>query len=449
MHQREPRNPQKFNGKACFPCTHAKRRCDKSLPACRRCVDRIVDCCYPSIRPYTRRPKAAEQTASVDTSVQNGRGIKPGGPAAVVLPNEVAAGALGESMAFDACASRVRAQIQIIPPINNDNTLTGIYGSSDKSTSSSVVDATGQASCEALSLLSQSWLEQLSTDDFGAYTGYSPPNPSAWNDPNQDRPVRASAHRDFVKTIGGWVRGWARDGQCPFIHKELYADTGFPPCLQDAFACLAAYSVKTDATEEITWQLVERTADTLFLPLTCADIAQPLCEWLPRIQAGFLVLYIRLFDGDIRQRSLAEAHMETLLSWLKRLTIEADLFFPRLTFAAGGPSQTPSATAASHLTVARQWHEWILAESVRRTWIVAVYTLSVYRALRGDSVQCSGRIAFTMRAGLWDAKSATAWAGIVAAKDALFTEPLGADLMDSIAAIGEVDAFVRPVVSIM
>lgn len=141
--------------------------------------------------------------------------------------------------------------------------------------------------------------------------------------------------------------------------------------------------------------------------------------------------------------------METLLSWLKRLTIQADLFFPRLTFAANGPSQTPVVTADSPSAVAQQWHDWILAESVRRTWIVAVYTLSVYRALRGESVQCSGRIAFTMRSGLWDAKSATAWAGIVAARDALFTEPLAPDLMDSIAAIGETDAFVRPVVSIM
>lgn len=449
MHQKEPRNFQKFNGKACFPCTRAKRRCDKSLPACRRCVDRAVDCCYPSVRPYTRRPKASEHTASVDTSAQSGRSIEPGGPVAVVQPDEVAPCALGESMAVDACASKARAQIQSIPPIYDDNTFNGFHGSSYRDASSSVVDATGPASCEALPLLPQSWLAQLSTDDFDAYAAYSPPAPSRLPDPSQDRPVRASAHRDFVKTIGGWVHGWARDGQCPFIHKELYADTGFPPCLQDAFACLAAYAVKTDATEEITWQLVERTANSIFLPPTCADVAQPLCEWLPGIQAGFLVLYIRLFDGDIRQRSLAETHMETLLSWLKRLTIQAKLFLPRLTFAADGPSYTPSATAVSHSAVARQWHDWILAESVRRTWIVAVYTLSVYRALRGDSVQCSGRIAFTMRAGLWDAKSATAWAGIVAARDALFTEPLAPDLMDNIAAIGEVDAFVRPVVSIM
>lgn len=170
-------------------------------------------------------------------------------------PNGVTACALGESMLLDACASKVPGQIQstTLPTIHDDDTLNGIHGSSGGDTSSSIVDAIGSALCEALPLLPQSWLEQLSASGFDTYPACNPPSPSRVLEPNHDRPVRASAHRDFVKTIGSWVHGWARDGQCPFIHKELYADTGSPLCLQNAFACLAAYAVKTDATEEITW----------------------------------------------------------------------------------------------------------------------------------------------------------------------------------------------------
>ena len=40
--------------KACLPCTRAKRRCDKRLPACQRCVKKDVSCQYPLGHPYAR-----------------------------------------------------------------------------------------------------------------------------------------------------------------------------------------------------------------------------------------------------------------------------------------------------------------------------------------------------------------------------------------------------------
>lgn len=49
--------------KACVPCTRAKRRCDKRLPACQRCVERGVSCQYPSGRPYARRAVRTPRTA--------------------------------------------------------------------------------------------------------------------------------------------------------------------------------------------------------------------------------------------------------------------------------------------------------------------------------------------------------------------------------------------------
>ncbi|KAJ3496847.1 hypothetical protein NLG97_g2354 [Lecanicillium saksenae] len=459
----------KFTGKACLPCASAKRRCDKSLPACRRCVDRTIRCHYPAIRPYARCPREVRDAAVADASLDTRR--FPSQEAPPTRLAEIDTGAVQDGGCAFLAAEAAVTECRTTPLIQ-------LSGASFPSESADVDNlfrnGNGSLTCApinpsagcnfdgAVSLATPSWLGQsMSTDSIDFEV--CPSATMQWVDPDQSRPVRASVHKEFIKTVGIWVRGWARNGHCPFIHSELYADTGTPNCLQDAFACLAAYEMKTDRTEEMAWQLVERTATELFrqkasesgdrspLPDSSPRVIETLelSETLALIQSGFLITYIRLFDGDIRQRSLAEAHMDTLLSWLKKLTVKADLFSPRLTFAAGKRHRVVDQTTPSSTNVAHQWRDWILAESVRRTWIVTVYTLSVFCALRGDQVRCSGKIAFTMRAGLWEAQSASAWARIVATRDALFTEPLSPDLMEGVAAAGEVDVFVKPVVSIM
>ena len=58
------------------------------------------------------------------------------------------------------------------------------------------------------------------------------------------------------------------------------------------------------------------------------------------------------------------------------------------------------------------WRAWLIAESVRRVYITAIYMQCVYTTLkRGASAQstCPGGMNFTARAGLWDAPSAYSW----------------------------------------
>lgn len=70
MHRRnrmEPPQPAaRYTQTACFPCRHSKRRCDKSLPSCRLCSRKGVECCYPKRRAqkYVVLPESHE-TANV------------------------------------------------------------------------------------------------------------------------------------------------------------------------------------------------------------------------------------------------------------------------------------------------------------------------------------------------------------------------------------------------
>lgn len=41
-------DPPPLRQKSCGECQKAKRRCDRNLPACVRCIQRHLNCCYPT-----------------------------------------------------------------------------------------------------------------------------------------------------------------------------------------------------------------------------------------------------------------------------------------------------------------------------------------------------------------------------------------------------------------
>ncbi|THC94936.1 hypothetical protein EYZ11_005575 [Aspergillus tanneri] len=53
------------------------------------------------------------------------------------------------------------------------------------------------------------------------------------------------------------------------------------------------------------------------------------------------------------------------------------------------------------------WHAWILAESVRRTWLVAQMLHAIYVTMQHPVADCPGGITFTVRRGAWEASSAS------------------------------------------
>lgn len=275
--------------------------------------------------------------------------------------------------------------------------------------------------------------------------------------------VSLSHWKRYVECVRRWLHQWVADCHCPFIHRRLYAENGLPSCLQDAYSTLAAYIGKTDKNEEIVMQLVEAKANALlqqhgssgFCPSTESwsipnpvPAADNIFERLARVQALFIYQFIRLFDGDVRHRAQAEQHNATLQQWREQLW-EATKFTAYLqqTLGGGGFSSTRPYDACEPAT--RAWDAWVLAESVRRTWIVVNYTHGVYNTLRDGQGSCPGSIAYTLRRGLWDAITPAEWDRLAGTHDPLFMRSDPPNMLFAKASPREVDEFGLSIVSIM
>jgi hypothetical protein len=112
-------------------------------------------------------------------------------------------------------------------------------------------------------------------------------------------------------------------------------------------------------------------------------------QLLAAVQTLMLFHIIQLFDGDIRQRSIAERNMDTLRIWTTRLQVQAE-----------------------DLGHATSWQEWIFAESIRRTVIFSALIDSLYSSLKDgycSNVKVLSMLPFTSRSELWDLTTSAAW----------------------------------------
>jgi hypothetical protein len=251
--------------------------------------------------------------------------------------------------------------------------------------------------------------------------------------------IRLTDLKDYTHTIRGWLQQWAEEGHCPFIHRELYADTGLPQCLQDAFASLTAYSSKNEKNEAMVMQLVEDKANSLLRASHADGQDQAITQRIARVQAFFVYQFIRLFDGDIRQRAQSEKSIPVLAGWANQLLESARL---EATMQCVD-SSLPQALRTT------EWRNWIRVESVRRTWMVALYTQAIYTTLRDGMGTCAGTIAYTLRRGLWDAPSDASWAEIVSTQGPLFMRTNSPSKVLTTVLATEVDAFALGMMAIM
>lgn len=385
-----PRNERK----TCLACAGAKRTCDKHFPKCQRCTEKNLDCQYPTTRRYARASSTSARRA------------------------------------------RVRAGDALIPDVANPQPQA-------PRRQPNITD-------EARPLTPNS--------STGTAFRYKPwfKGPEAWEvrpvDTSMCRfnpgPIRSSSGAKIWSTsLGDWLRHWVEKGHNPFIHRELYYDTGLPQCLQDAWTTATAYFSKTALNEHIVLNIIENRADGLVLQAQVQDNASFMAvpgpqtiDHLARVQALFIYQVIRLYDGSIRQRALAENCFQTLLPWCQQLwqsaTSDAYQETP-LPGSAGLDRLDPSDEMAS----LPHWKSWILSESVRRTWLVCHSTFAAYFRERDGWNTCTGEIRFTACEGLWDAASSTSWAELASRRDPLFVQSLHVDELLSTAMAMEVDIF--------
>lgn len=107
-----------------------------------------------------------------------------------------------------------------------------------------------------------------------------------------------------------------------------------------------------------------RTLDAEVSELLNPASSGTLLEDLSKLQIMVLYQIIRLFHGDIKQRTLAEQQQSFLGAWGLQLLRRADV-------------ELRDAQPASPT-----WQTWILAESIRRTVIVAFMVLAIYSVFK-------------------------------------------------------------------
>ncbi|KAM0325973.1 hypothetical protein ACHAQA_007279 [Verticillium albo-atrum] len=78
----------------------------------------------------------------------------------------------------------------------------------------------------------------------------------------------------------------------------------------------------------------------------------------------------------------------------------------------------------------RLWRAWILAESVRRPWLLVTSSLDIWAVIQGGMSPCGDSVRVTAASGFWDARTAGMWTSLCRGRDPLFLETdRGADLM--------------------
>lgn len=249
--------------RACTACQQAKRRCDQRLPRCGRCVQKgLADCHYPSLEATVA---AADFNFFAD--ILNGAG------------------------------------------------------------SASIAPTTHQ---------------QASLDHIPTSLGHTvPPEPANyWQlPPSFYSPSGSPSHlhsvvaRDAIQYSNEQFRSYpsrwvAQNGYIPFIHPALYlfppggnfmAEGQLPLVLQDCFCACAAYAAKNDDNADLIMSIIESKATALLASLTYSDNSWSLTEQVAALQALVMYQMIRWFDGDIRQRVLADAVEPILASWTTAL----------------------------------------------------------------------------------------------------------------------------------
>jgi hypothetical protein len=223
------------------------------------------------------------------------------------------------------------------------------------------------------------------------------------------------------------------EGSTRFIHKHLWAER-LPKCIQDAYTACAAYFARTEANRELVLRIIEERVEMLLREQEQGSDAGngrggmvSLADHVARVQALLVYQVIRLYDGDARQQAQAVALIPTLTAWNMQMLRCAGLSSEYLqsarsargerTFAADGHDYGRQVSDARKQSA---WQAWILAESVRRTWLVVAHVQCIYNVLRGDYSLCPGGLLFTTRAGLWDAPSAQVWWDRTRGQDVLF-----------------------------
>ncbi|KAK4198038.1 hypothetical protein QBC40DRAFT_230808 [Triangularia verruculosa] len=415
-----PRLRRNRKRKTCVPCAKAKRKCDQSMPWCKRCLEKEIACVYPPRR---------EPISFPHTNSDSG-----------LMPDDA------------------------IPRIFTE--FSGINGASSASTG--VCFSTYKGKDPQIPPRQENF-------ESSYWPGLSPYqwflSPGSWHystpldahimslPPELEVSISQDSLPHFINKHQDWLRLWTKEGHSPLMHRHLYRDL-MPECIRDAYTARAAYDLAgTPAAKSLSLRIIQDRATDLIQcqpdfhsDLTGEENATSnmmlgTFAHLARTQALFVYEMTQLFDGDIRARDQAESHMETLHRWACQMLESArlDCTTGKVFESCASSSSTGSSPAGSGDLLMRTnpgtgtssntavgaitppstthnpfalplkpaphtlWQVWVIAESVRRTYISACFVRSVYQTLKTEWSTCPGGALFTGLSGLWDAETGREW----------------------------------------
>ncbi|PTB63400.1 hypothetical protein BBK36DRAFT_1171635 [Trichoderma citrinoviride] len=202
-------------------------------------------------------------------------------------------------------------------------------------------------------------------------------------------PIPIPVFRTFIQQLQQWL---------------LYANSFFPPSMQDAFSAISMHQSCNSCNQDMIARIVQDRADHL-----------------ARVQALLIHQILRLFDNSVWQQTHAEEAMPTLLSWCQQMWDSA----PLDCITSQTPDSVQDAGQQRCGSSSRLWRLWILSESVRRTWLAVMITISAYRTIKDGWCECAGGIMLTARRSSWLASSPSQWETICRTEAPLFVPCLG------------------------
>ena len=354
--------------KACRACAIAKRRCGKQTPHCLRCKTRGIKCTYPPTKPGSF-VLCREDTTPVECEAFPEKTLQfPAHPSQYLQAGGVGDARLSLGLGLD---------------------FSGL--------SSILID------------------EQFASGWFASSENWQVGFPATADQSS----ISVPDLKHFIKRIFRWLEEWVEKGCNSFIHTRLYR-ARFPRCVQDAYAALSCYFHRTASNEQIALRIIEDRAKNLVAEYditsgssnnsTASTTLDPL-EHVARVQALLIYQIIGLYDGDIRLRHLSETYLPVLNKWMQEMALHASQ-----TTALGGYLSAQEKTIDSQGSAYDSqrenllWYSWILAESIRRTWVVGSGIQVVFMALQQKQVDsCQGGMMITTRQGIWEAQSSAAW----------------------------------------
>ena len=364
--------------KACERCIKSKRRCDMQVPQCGRCGIKGFACVYSK---DSSNPMLASHRSVSVTTTSAAMDPDMGWLDSVVLnPQHLAlqqTPMIAEEEWLNA-ASLVMSGVS-----SSSDTTPELLPTPEDSSATSANTSPGYGSSKELTVVDGKELFVRKMDDA------------------QGDSVSSEEADFFLKLMQQLPKTFIDTLQTLFIHPRLYSFADKPVAITNLFGTCAAYLAKSRHNEDAIFRMVNTEVERIFA--THSDNVNDVHLNLPLAQAFLLYQIIRLFDGNIRQRAVAERQQAKLLAWSDQL----HQAIRRNDLAATHPNATPSS-----VRVLSDWDSWVFWECVSRTVFLIAMMDGLYKLLRDNVCGCDAKIMslrISLNRKLWAASSPAEW----------------------------------------